>query len=139
MTYRLIWILLIIPMTAIASTQSLWHCVVEDEASKQWSRYGAYERVAVSKAFEGCKKESTLPATCRVQSNGCDFIEEGAVVSTRHWQCLALDDQALSFLSAPAAHQDEAIFQAKALCRAKSRVPDTCYVNSVTCTENKHD
>jgi hypothetical protein len=53
-----------------------WQCIAHDKANKEWRANSAYKRVAFSKAFEACKKESTTPTSCKVNNALCNYFSE---------------------------------------------------------------
>jgi len=109
-----------------------WHCTAEDEAHKQWTSSSNYERAAVNKAFEQCKKESQFPESCKTSHNDCDYVVNG--YSTKPmWQCKAMDQMAKIWPSNFYAQRDDAAIAAKAYCQQRSSFPDTCYINLITC------
>lgn len=127
-----------------------WQCIAQDSENKQWTAKSTYQRMAHTKAFEACKKESHIPVTCAVPEEMCTYFNQVAdnsdpiVVTTAVrnisttssgslWQCTALDWRAKPWLNRPAPNQDAAAMGAKAFCQRHSSLPDTCYVNLLTC------
>ena len=116
----------------INSGKSYWQCTASDGDEKQWVATGDYERSATNKAYEGCKKSSKLPLSCKVAKENCEAIING--VSTRPmWQCTALDQMAKAWPSSFYTHRDDAALAAKAYCQQRSSMPDSCYINLLTC------
>ena len=112
--------------------KNYWQCTASDHNDKQWVARSEYERGATNKAFEGCKKESSLPTSCKVAKENCEEIVKG--VSTRPmWQCTALDQMARPWRSSFYPQRDDAALGAKAYCQHNSKVPDSCYINLLTC------
>lgn len=111
---------------------SYWQCRAYDQDNYQWTAKSTYERTAVNKAYEACKKQSKKPETCKTAKEYCEGFING--ISTRPmWQCTALDRMAKPWVSAVYSNQDDAALGAKAYCQERSTVPTTCYVNMVTC------
>ncbi len=111
---------------------SYWQCTTHDSANKQWSVRNIYRKVALNLAFGQCKKESQNPASCKASIDDCEGFNQG--MSTRPvWRCTALDQTAEYWQSNFYIHRDDAALAAQAYCRKKSVVPDTCYINVVTC------
>jgi hypothetical protein len=54
------------------------------------------------------------------------------------WQCTALDQTGEPWQSNFYSQRLDAALGAKAFCKEKSSVPDTCYINLVTCI-NKNE
>lgn len=113
-----------------------WQCTTYDASNKQWSAASAYQRVALNFAYDLCKKESILPNTCKAAENNCEQFIQGISVKPM-WQCTALDKTATAWNSNLYSQRDDAALAAKAFCRQKSIVPETCYVNLVTCINKK--
>jgi hypothetical protein len=109
-----------------------WKCIARDAANKEWRASSNYERVAINHAFELCKKESTLPSSCKTSKQDCEAFIDG--VSTRPlWRCIALDQMGKPWESNLYSQRDDAALAAKAYCQDQSGFPDTCYINLMTC------
>lgn len=122
----------LIVTTAWSEGGASWHCAARDAANKEWTANSGFSRSAINHAFEACKKESTLPDTCKTSSVDCESFIDG--VSTRPaWRCLALDQMGKSWKSNPYPQRDDAAIAAKAYCQDQSGFPDTCYINLMTC------
>lgn len=123
-----------------ADDNNYWQCVAHDSEKKQWMVKNVYEQVASNKAFEACKKESRAPVSCKAPKASCDHFSDGtdsakqqATSSNAMWQCTALDQKATTWPGSTYSNRDEAALGAKANCRKHSSLPDTCYVNFLTC------
>lgn len=116
----------------LALNGDYWQCTTSDASSKQWSAISIYQKISLNFAYALCKKESTVPATCRATKDNCEQFVRGVSIKPM-WQCTALDMTAVPWRSNPYAQRDDAALAAKAYCRQKSVVPGTCYVNMVTC------
>ncbi len=113
-----------------------WICTTKDNANQQWSAKSTYQKAALNLAFATCKKESKTPSTCKASISDCEGFNQG--MSTKPmWQCTALDHTAEPWKSNFYSQRDDAALGAKAFCREKSTVPDTCYINMVTCASFK--
>lgn len=111
---------------------SYWVCTTKDKTDKQWSIQNYYQKVALNMAFAACKKESQSPASCKSSVADCEGFVQG--VSTRPmWQCTALDRTAADWRSNFYSQPEDAALAAKAYCKENSTIPDTCYINMVTC------
>ncbi|STX28931.1 Uncharacterised protein [Legionella beliardensis] len=109
-----------------------WHCIAEDGANRQWLAISNYQRSAINRAMEVCKKESHEPSSCKTSKANCDLFVNG--ISTKPaWQCTALDQMAVVWRSNSYSNRDDAALAAKAYCQENSGFPDTCYVNLLTC------
>lgn len=130
---QLIAILLLIPLYAYANTEhNYWQCAAEDNSHYQWTMSGQYEREAINKAYEACKKQSQNPRTCKSTATLCDYFRDGH--STKPiWQCTALDQTAAAWESNPDTNRNDAALAAKAYCQSKSTLPASCYINLLTC------
>ena len=120
-----------------------WQCLAVDKDNKNWSSQNAFKRIAMYRAFESCKKESTNPSSCKNDENACQYFGDQVKTlsssmnynSSAQWQCTALDKTAKNWSGNPSSNQDDAALNAKAACRAESTIPDTCYVNMLTCVD----
>lgn len=116
----------------IEKVDHYWQCSARDSAENQWLIKDTYQRVASSKAFDACKKQSNAPMTCRSPRNHCEYFVNG--ITTRPmWRCTALDWDALPWKGNVNSSQDDAALDAKDYCKEGSRLPDTCYINLLTC------
>lgn len=111
---------------------SYWQCITQDSGNKLWYAKNAYQKAALNIAFAACKKESKTPSTCRASVADCDGYNQGRSTKPM-WQCTALDKTAEPWQSNFYSQPDDAALGAKAFCKQKSTVPDTCYINLVTC------
>lgn len=112
--------------------QNYWQCSVYDGANQRWTAQSSYEKAAINKAFAACRKQSSLPKTCKAAKEYCDAIIHGA--NTRPmWRCTALDKAAKAWKSGIYRHKDDAALGAQAYCEEQSRVPESCYVHMLTC------
>ncbi|KTC69298.1 hypothetical protein Lbir_2037 [Legionella birminghamensis] len=117
---------------SVVSQEKNWECRAQDQTKKQWLGISNYELTALNKAFDACKKESQFPLSCKISRSNCDGYVNGNSISPL-WQCTAMDSDAQPWLSVYFRHRDDAVFSAKDYCRGHSNVPETCYVNIVTC------
>lgn len=116
----------------ISPLSNVWRCTAHDAANKEWIINSGYEITAINRAFDACKKESTLPSSCKTSKESCEVFVNG--VSTRPmWRCIALDQTAKEWSSNVYSQRDDAALAAKAYCRQSSSVPDTCYINLIAC------
>ena len=137
-----IWVVFFILLVFIAQ-QSLaasadlisgnfWRCLTQDATYRQWVVDDSYEIVATNKSFDSCKKESAYPGTCKTSKEACELFING--VTTRPmWMCTAFDHKATPWTSIIYSNQDDAALAAKAYCRQKSPLPDSCYIHTITC------
>lgn len=111
---------------------SFWLCKAYDSDNNQWMVKSPYQQVAINQAYDGCKKKSKFPASCQAAKEFCDSYIKG--VSTKPmWRCTALDHLASVWESDVYTQRDDAALGAKAYCEQNSGMPDTCYVNLLTC------
>ena len=123
-------ILLII--NPVWAEDSYWQCSAADSKGMQWVVNHIYEQVASNKAIEACKKQSPAPASCNSLKDNCDYFSNG--LSTRPlWRCTALDLMSKTWRNNPRPNRDEAAIEAKENCERHSSMPDTCYINLLTC------
>lgn len=118
-----------------------WKCIAYDSAKKQWEVSNKYERVALNRALDDCKKQSNTPKSCAATEEFCEFfgtkeksVENASSPGARaNWQCTALDQTAAPWVGKISSDKDDAALDAKATCQKKSTEPDTCYINLLTC------
>jgi hypothetical protein len=130
---KLILILLsFILTTATWAEGSYWQCTTVDNQEKQWVAKNPYDRVAINKAYDACKKQSTNPSSCKSSKENCEYFSDG--MSTRPaWRCTALDQMSKPWPSNLHTNRDDAALEAKAYCQQHSGMPDSCYINLLTC------
>lgn len=116
----------------VLTKNSYWQCITEDKTNKQWTARNAYQKMALNIAYEACKKESPYPLSCKTSQASCDPIVRGRSIKPM-WLCTALDSSALPWSSNLYTQRDDAALAAKAYCRENSNIPETCYVNMITC------
>lgn len=131
--YSLLFILcFLISLPSFAAGEDYWICKAHDATQKEWVVQNTYQRMAINLAFDACKKQSTSPLTCNTSNNSCEGFIDG--VSTKPlWLCLALDANATPWRSNYYTNKEDAALAAKAYCKSKSELPETCYVNMITC------
>lgn len=123
---------LLLTMNSLWANDSYWHCTASDSEHKQWIEQSLYERAAISKAFDACKKHSHVPASCKVDIGVCEGFDHEMSIRPV-WQCTALDEQGTTWHGQTNIDMDAAALSAKALCTQRSVAPDTCYINVLTC------
>lgn len=118
--------------TTWANSGSYWQCTTVDNQEKQWVEISTYDRVAMNKAYDACKKQSTNPSSCKTSKANCEYFFNGQ--STRPaWQCVALDLMSKPWPSNIHSQRDDAALEAKAYCQQHSGMPESCYINLLTC------
>lgn len=127
-----LFFLLIFISSPIWAAADYWQCAAHDDEKKQWLAISAYQRVATHKAFEACKKESRIPASCKTTNESCE-PPENVDNNKQGWQCTALDLAAKAWASKVHSSKDDAALDAKAYCQEHSSTPDSCYINLLTC------
>lgn len=126
-------ILLLTGCHGVLAQNNHWQCVTYDADNKMWSSQSNYQKSAMNKAIATCKKESTQPASCKPSKTICESPNKGRNAN-QIWRCSALDMKADNWQSNESPLRDEAAFGARAYCKAKSSVPDTCFINWFSCT-----
>jgi hypothetical protein len=125
-------LLLISCNQGFAAPVAYWLCTTHDSANGQWSARSIYQKAALNIAYAECKKRSAAPKSCKASVDDCEGFNQG--MSTRpSWRCTALDMTAKPWKSNSYRHREDAALAAKAYCKEKSVVPETCYINLVTC------
>ncbi len=119
------------PLWAL-DTGHYWQCTSSDSDNKQWVAQGIFERAAISKAFDACKKQSRVPESCKPDPGVCAGFDHDVRIQTA-WRCTALDQDANPWVG-QAYSQDDAAMIAKSLCKEHSTIPGSCYMNVLTCT-----
>jgi hypothetical protein len=120
----------------IPSDSSYYECAAFDNAYNKWVAQNSYERTAINKVLGDCKAISPDPKSCHVAKEDCAAIING--INTRPmWQCVALDLVGRDFKSTIYTQRDDAALGAKAFCIEHSGMPESCYINLLTC-ENKN-
>jgi hypothetical protein len=118
--------------SAAPTQDDYWLCVTQDKTTKEWGAKSPYQKVAINVSFDACKKESTIPATCKSSKTSCERFVQGMSTSPR-WSCTALDLTAVAWPSNFYLQRIDAALAAKDFCKDNSTVPDSCYINLVTC------
>jgi len=114
------------------SEDSYWQCIAQDSQEKRWVVQSPYERVATTRAFEACKKQSAAPIGCKTPKDSCEYFTNG--LSTRPmWRCMALDQMSKPWYSSIHANRDDAAIESKEICKNHSAMPESCYINLMTC------
>lgn len=110
----------------------IWQCKVQDKTNKEWAAQSNYKIAAINQALDACKKQSIYPLSCRMLQGSCGESINGHSLR-HHWQCTALDFRGTPWSGPSRARKDDAALAAKAYCRRYSTMPDTCYINLITC------
>jgi hypothetical protein len=122
----------IIGFTMPINNNAYWICKTHDNNHLEWTVKNLYKKVALNLSFEACKKQSKSPLTCKTSSNDCEGFENGK--STRPlWRCTALERGSGYWRSNYYANREDAAIAAKDYCKSQSNIPETCYVNLITC------
>lgn len=115
-----------------AADDSYWQCSALDNQEKSWVVISSYERVASTRAFDACKKQSAAPLSCKTPKESCEYFVNG--LTTRPmWRCMALDQMSKPWFSNIHSNRDEAAIESKDFCQRHSGMPESCYINLMTC------
>lgn len=109
-----------------------WQCSSHDATNTSWKAKSVYQKIALNFSFAACKKNSQSPASCHTSKANCKQFISGVSI-TPIWQCTAFDRDANAWKSNHYPHREDAALAAKAYCKQKSSIPDTCYINLITC------
>ena len=114
-----------------------WECSAYDVHYREWKTPSVYQRLAINRALDVCKKESETPSSCTVAQEQCEQFVNGK--STRPlWRCIALDDRAKKWVSNVYSKRDDAAIAALDYCKANSASSQSCYINLLTCKDLNH-
>ena len=109
-----------------------WQCTAFDKDQVTWIHKSVYQLVAMSKAYDACKKLSRYPASCKIVKEECEVFVQG-VTTVPLWRCTALDQMAKPWISQAYRLRDDAAIAARDKCKLSSAMPDSCYINLLTC------
>lgn len=142
--YFMLLLCIILPISAAHSARNnnYWQCTSNDASRNNWMAKSEFQRAAMSLAFALCKKESSMPATCKSSVALCQGFNQHSSVSqsnTAMWRCTSLDEAAQAWRSTLYSSRDDAALGAKAFCKNQSSVPATCYTNLITCINMNED
>lgn len=115
-----------------SAAEATWVCTARDANQVSWVITENYKRAGMAQALDACKKQSQVPGTCRMPESKCDSYVDG-VLTTPMWQCTAIDFLAVPWRGAANTTPDRAALEAKLNCKENSSLPETCYLNYITC------
>lgn len=124
---------LTLPAGMSMASGTSWTCTSQDSGGYRWTYSSSYQKVALNQAYLQCKKQSAEPKSCKSEAEACHYFIDG-LDATPMWQCTAVDAASDAYNSTLYNHQDDAALGALAYCKKKSPVPDTCFINTITCT-----
>jgi hypothetical protein len=132
--HNLLKIIALLCVSPLSQAQLLnyWQCRTLDSTNKEWVVENKYKKVAINRAFERCKKESTDPISCKTSKRSCESFVNG-LSTTPMWLCTALDRNAEPWVSLAYPNKYDAALGARDYCIENSDLPYTCYINLVTC------
>lgn len=115
-----------------SNSLNYWKCSIKDNENRVWTASNSYQKIAFNVAIDNCKKGSKVPASCMASKSTCVNYSNG-INMTPMWECTAIDESAEPWVSNPNPQREEAALSAKAYCQENSQLPDTCYINLITC------
>ena len=121
----------------ISHTETPLRCTVSDSEGRGWTANSPYARVAINKAIEACKSESHDPRSCQAPIDSCQIAIQDIAPDKGLWQCSAMDLMAKTWINTPHPDRDEAAISAKINCQKYSGMPESCYINLMTCKNLK--
>lgn len=124
--------LIFIAIAPFAHADEIWECRAHDSVHLQWIAKSDYQRVALTKALNACKKQSAYPNQCKIEKEDCELFVNGFTTRPM-WQCTALDQLSKVWRSSIYRQRDDAAIAAKSYCKHHSAIPDTCYINLLMC------
>ncbi len=137
--YSLFLILAFITAPCLSLTQqSYWQCLSHDSMNMHWTVTSTYQKAALNLSYDQCKKASTNPKSCSMTVNECRYFRDGRD-TTPMWQCTSIDRQAEAWKSTAYPSRDDAALGAQDYCKANSAVPETCFINTITCVNINDD
>lgn len=125
-------ILALLLIAPCVSANEQWECRAHDAINLQWTVKRAYQKMAVTDAMDACKKQSTVPQSCKIERDDCELFLDGFTTRPM-WQCTALDQHSHVWRSTIYLRRDDAAMAAKRYCHRHSGMPDTCYINLLMC------
>lgn len=131
---RLLLLLITFSISFSCFSQDTWNCQVKDATGKYWEVQHKFRMSARNLAMDTCRKQSTAPNSCDFANQSCDTLYDG-LSKDPLWVCLALDSTAKGWKNHPNKQKYDAALSAKGFCQHKSSVPETCYVNLLTCKD----
>lgn len=133
LTKYLITPLVLMALSTYSFADSFWRCTSSDEANNSWSDSNKYQKTAINLSYDQCKKNSSAPKSCESSHEDCHYFSDG-YDTTPMWQCSAIDRYAQAWKSTAYSNIDDAAIGAQVYCKHKSEIPETCFVNMITCT-----
>lgn len=132
-------LILILFCPSIGFSNDLWLCKAHDNTNKEWLAQSPYPKIAINRSLDACKRQSTNPLSCRITSNDCESPQLDP--STKpYWRCTAIDQQGTPWNSIYYLNKEDAALAANAYCHSKSPLPETCFINMITCvSSNQND
>jgi hypothetical protein len=132
---KLGFILIALPLLTCAASNShedSWACKAHDEAHNEWTANNAYQKVALNRAFDDCKKQSESPTSCTISEGDCEGFLRGVRTKTL-WRCTASDRATQSWKSNYYSNKEDAAQAAKDFCQKYSGLPESCFVSFAGC------
>lgn len=130
--------LMLVTLSGIPSLwASTWLCSAYDSQKIRWQAQYEHRMEAAREATLACRRESADPMSCSQAFADCQKSDK-----TRNapaWVCIAVDANAQSWHSNPYPKQADAAIAAKDYCKSKSKAPDTCFVNTISCQDYRKE
>lgn len=130
------WMLLALLSTAPLHA-STWLCSAFDSNKIRWQAQHEHRMEAARQATLACRRDSSHPATCTQAYQDCQKTDID--INAPAWVCIAVDASAQSWHSNPYPNQADAAIAAQDYCKSKSTVPDTCFVNTISCQDYRKE
>lgn len=111
---------------------SHWQCASHDISGKQWLAESSFQRAAINKAWQSCKKNSHDPGSCETAKAYCEMVYLGRVIRSK-WVCSSMDQMGHRWRSDTHNTRNDAVTGARMMCREQSTFPGSCYVRLMTC------
>lgn len=116
---------------------STWLCSAYDSKKIRWQAQYEHRMEAARQATLACRRDSSEPASCTQGMQDCQKTDKDT--NAPAWVCIAVDANAQSWHSNPYPNPADAAIAATDYCKSKSAVPDTCFVNTISCQDYRKE
>jgi len=132
-TLKIVFALIVMTLAVAADAEELtgeyWSCKGMDSSASTYTANAKFERQAITRALENCKKDSKYPISCKATPDMCQVFNP-----TTTWRCAAFDNNGGNWHGEYVSSREGAISSAARSCHALSFTPSTCTVHVIACT-----